>query len=72
MTPAQFYQKQLEEAGLVDGRFVGTAVDPDGFFGLVVQPKGTRALKARKIVWILRNEEGNCPGAINITDHSGA
>jgi hypothetical protein len=65
MSPAR-----LEQIGSLVGYTVVGAVtssEDRDFYGLLMQ-KG----KSRKIVWILRDDEGNGPGAIDIQDKEDA
>ena len=59
-----FYIKKLEP--FVGYKLAGFALDDsdphEEYFGLILQ-KG----KDKRIVWILRDDEGNGPGSIDIT-----
>ncbi len=55
-----FYLNQLKP--LVGGTITGTVTDLEGeFFGLRV-----RTHKQERVLWILRDDEGNGPGSFNI------
>ena len=57
-----FYTDQLKK--LIGYRITGIALDHEGeFFGLIVK-KGRE--KRETIIWFLKDDEGNGPGAFDI------
>lgn len=63
--PADFYLQQLQP--LVGAKIVGLARadgENDEFFGLIVELPN----KERKVIFFLRDDEGNGPGSFEIQD----
>lgn len=63
--PADFYLQQLQP--LVGAKIVGLARadgKPDEFFGFVVELPN----KERKVIFFLKDDEGNGPGSFEIQD----